>query len=170
MLSSHLPTPHPTTLPLVGCLFSLAIISLFVGLGIYFKKKFILFYFIPLALAENQLGQSDGAQCWLMAWSPSKLPDVLALTCGWSSTSVMPPLYDSRGCPLLAGSAVHTWLAGLVVCNCSFYGAPQGRSGRLDRAQICSVPEPAQPAGPLARVLVLQASLCCFRVWRAQCV
>lgn len=24
-----------------------------------------------------------------MAWSPSKLPDVLALTCGWSSTSVM---------------------------------------------------------------------------------
>lgn len=50
-----------------------------------------------------------------MAWSPSKLPDVLASTCGWPSTSVMSSLCDSRGCPLLAGSAIHTWLACLVL-------------------------------------------------------
>lgn len=163
MLGSHLPTPHPTTLPLVGCLFFSCCNLSFCWIGYLFKKKKTQFFFkIPLALAENQLGQSGDAQCWLMSWSPSKLPDVLALTCGWSSTSVMSPLCDSRGCPLLAGSAVHTWLAGLVVGNRGFYGASRGWSGRLGRAQICSVREPTRPPGPLARALVLQVILCCF--------
>ena len=155
MLSSHLSTPRPTTPPLAGgkgCLFPL-LISLFVRSGFYLKKDF--FFFIPLALAENQLGQSGCAQCRLMAWSPSKQPDVLAFTCGWSSTSVMSSLCDSRGCPLLAGSAVRTWLAWLVVCNHGFYGAPRGQSGRLDRAQIRSVPKSTPPPGQLPRLVLL---------------
>lgn len=77
-----------------------------------------------------------------MAWSRSKLPDALAFTCGWPSTSVMSALCDSQGSPLLAGSAVHTWLACLVVWNHSFYCTPWSQSGRLDRAQIFTEPKP----------------------------
>lgn len=122
---------------------------------------FVSFFLILLALAENQLGRSDCAPCWLMAWSHSKLPDALAFACGWSSTSVMSSLCDSQGSPLLAGSAVHTWLACLVWDH-SFYCAPRSQTGRLDRAQILTEPEPRQPPGLLARLVLLHVVSCCL--------
>lgn len=94
-----------------------------------------------------------------MAWSHSKPPHALAFARGWSLTSVMPALCGSPGSPLLAGSAVHTWLACLVVANDSFYCAPGSRSGCLDGAQ--TFPEPAQPSGQVVCSLWWHV-LCCF--------
>lgn len=133
---------HSTiVLPFTACL-PLLLIPLFVRLGFYFYLFLIL-----LALAEKQLRQSGRTQCWLMAWSHSKLPDALAFIRGWSLTSVMSSLCDSRGPPLLAGWAVHTWLDCLVVWNHSFYCAPRSQSACLDGAQILSAPQPTQPLG-----------------------
>lgn len=133
-LTSELAPPPPCS----SWATSLLLISFF-GLRFY---SFLIFCILS-ALAGNQLGQSDCAQRWLMAWSRAKLPDALAFTCGWSLTTVTPSFCDSPGSSLPAGSALRTWLACLVVANGRFYRAAQSPSGCLNGSETFSVPEPA---------------------------
>lgn len=104
-----------------------------------------------------------------MAWSRSRPPTASARTCGWSAASVISSLCGSQGSLLLTSSAVHTWLACLVVCDHGPHADPEADLEPHQGLDFISI-EATRPLGQSAISVCYIAGFPFISIWRLSVV